>query len=100
MIFNNQVERGYNALPGVMVQDITTWGEFKQVVRELKKSEVKEVFKSLIIDTADIASELCQKYVCNQLGIDNIGDGGWAVNGWARYKKEFEDTFRTLAQLG
>lgn len=93
-------ERGYNALQGVMVQDITTWGEFKQVVRELKKPAVKEVYKSLIIDTADVASDLCQKYICNQLGIDNIGDGGWSTNGWSKYKKEFEDTFRTLAQLG
>ena len=93
-------ERGYNALPGVMAQDITSWGEFKQVVRELKKPEVKEVYKSLIIDTADVASSLCQKYICNQLGIDNIGDGGWSTNGWAKYKEEFEDTFRTLSQLG
>ena len=93
-------ERGYNALQGVMVQDITTWGEFKQVVRELKKPEVKEIYKSLIIDTADVASDLCQKYICNQLGIDNIGDGGWSTNGWSKYKKEFEDTFRSLAQLG
>jgi hypothetical protein len=93
-------ERGYNALPGVIAQDITTWGEMKQVVRELKKPEVKERFKSLIVDTADIAADCCQKYICSQLGIDNIGDGGWAVNGWAKYKKEFEDTFRTLTQLG
>lgn len=93
-------ERGYNALPGVMAQDITTWGEMKQVVRELKKPEVKAVYKSLIIDTADIAADCCQKYICNQLGIDNIGDGGWATNGWAKYKKEFEETFRTLTQLG
>ena len=35
-------ERGYNALPGVIAQDITTWGEMKQVMRELKKPEVKE----------------------------------------------------------
>ena len=93
-------ERGYNALPGVIAQDITTWGEMKQVVRELKKPEVKARFKSLIIDTADIAADCCQKYVCNQLGIENIGDGGWSTNGWAKYKKEFEDTFRTLTQLG
>lgn len=93
-------ERGYNALPGVIAQDITTWGEMKQVVRELKKPEVKERFKSLIIDTADIAADCCQKYICNQLGIENIGDGGWSTNGWAKYKKEFEDTFRTLTQLG
>lgn len=93
-------ERGYNALPGVIAQDITSWGEMKQVVRELKKPEVKERFKSLIIDTADIAADLCQKYICNQLGIENIGDGGWTNNGWAKYKKEFEDVFRTLTQLG
>ena len=93
-------ERGYNALPGVMKQDITTWGEMKQVVRELKKPEVKETFKSIIIDTADIAADCCQKYICNQLGIENIGDGGWSTNGWAKYKKEFEDVFRTLTQLG
>ena len=93
-------ERGYNALPGVIAQDITTWGEMKQVVRELKKPEVKERFKSLIVDTADIAADCCQKYICNQLNIENIGDGGWTTNGWAKYKKEFEDTFRTLTQLG
>ena len=72
----------------------------KQVMRELKKPEVKERFKSIIVDTADIAADFCQKYICNQLGIENLGDGGWATNGWAKYKKEFEDIFRTLAQLG
>ena len=93
-------ERGYNALPGVMAVDVTSWGEMKQLVRELKKPEVKERYKSLIIDTVDIAADCCQKYICSQLGIENIGDGGWTVNGWAKYKKEFEDTFRTLTQLG
>ena len=93
-------ERGYNAIPGIIAQDITTWGEMKQVVRELKKPEVKEKFKSIIVDTADIAAAVCQKYICNQLGIENIGDGGWTVNGWDKYKKEFEDVFRTLTQLG
>lgn len=93
-------ERGTNALPGAMVQPVNSWGEFKQVVRELKKPEVQEVYKSLIIDTADIASDMCQKYICSQLGIENIGDGGWSNNGWARYKKEFEETFRTLSMLG
>ena len=93
-------ERGYNAIPGIIAQDITSWGEMKQTMRELKKPEVKERFKSIIVDTADIAADLCQKYICSQLGIENIGDGGWTTNGWAKYKKEFEDTFRTLAQLG
>jgi hypothetical protein len=93
-------ERGYNAIPGVIAQDITSWGEMKQVMRELKKPEVQENFKSIVVDTIDIAADFAQKYVCNQLGIENIGDGGWTTNGWAKYKKEFEDVFRTLAQLG
>lgn len=93
-------EKGYNALPGVMVQDITRWSEFKEVVRELKKPEVKEVFKSIIIDTIDVAGAMCDKYICSQLGIENIGDGGWSTNGWAKYKKELEDNFRTITQLG
>ena len=93
-------EKGYNALPGVMAQDVTTWGEMKQVVRELKKPEVKERYKSLIIDTADIAADCCQKYICNQLGIENIGDGGWATNGWAKVKREWEQTFRTVTMEG
>ena len=93
-------ERGYNALPGVMAQDITSWTEMKQVYKELKKPEVQEVYKALVVDTIDIAADMCQKYICNQLGIENIGDGGWSTNGWSKYKKEFEEMFRSLTQMG
>ena len=93
-------ERGYNALGGVMAQDITTWGQMKEVMRELKKPDVKAVFKTIIVDTVDIASQLCEKYICSQLGIENIGDGGWATNGWAKVKREWEQTFRTITMEG
>ena len=81
-------ERGYNAIPGIIAQDVNTWGEMKQIFRELKKPEVQEVYKTIIVDTVDIAADLCQKYICNQLGIDNMGDGGWGTNSWSKYKKE------------
>ena len=93
-------ERGYNALPGVMAQDVTTWGEMKQVLRQLKDPEVKEAFKTVIVDTVDVASQLCEKYICTQLEIENIGDGGWSKNGWAKVKKEWETVFREIAMLG
>ena len=93
-------EQGYNALPGVLAQDINTWGEMRQVFRELKKPEVKERYKTVVIDTVDIAADLCQKYICNQLGIENMGDGGWGTNSWSKYKKEFEEVFRGLTMLG
>ena len=93
-------EKGYNTIPGVIAQDVTTWGEMKQIFRELKKPEVQEVYKTIIIDTVDVACDLCQKYICSQLGIDQMGEGGWGVNSWPRYKKEFEDVFRGLTMMG
>lgn len=93
-------EKGYNALPGVIAQDVTSWGEMKQVLKQLNKPEVKDTFKTVIIDTVDIASQLCEKYLCNQLGIENIGDGGWGVNGWKKVKTEWENTFRAITMQG
>lgn len=93
-------ERGYNAIPGVMALDVNTWGEMKQVFRELKKPEVQEAYKTIVVDTVDIAADLCQKYICSQLGIDNMGDGGWGTNSWSKYKKEFEEVFRGLTMMG
>ena len=93
-------EKGYNALPGVIAQDVTTWGEMKQVLRQLDDPEIKDTFKTIIIDTVDIASQLCEKYICNQLGIENIGDGGWTTNGWAKVKREWETTFRNITMKG
>ena len=74
-------EKGYNALPGIIAQDVTSWSDVRQILRELKKPEVKATFKTVICDTVDIASQLCEKYICNQLDIENIGDGGWVKNG-------------------
>ena len=48
-------ERGYNALPGVFPVDVTSWGDVRSLVRELKKKEVKEKFQTVIFDTVDIA---------------------------------------------
>ena len=93
-------ELGYKALPGVMAQPVQTWGEVKQVLRDLKKPEVKDMFSTIVVDTVDIASQLCEKYMCNQLGIENIGDGGWTTNGWAKAKKEWEQTWRAFTMEG
>lgn len=95
-------EKGYNALGGdnVVPQDIVSWAEMKQVLRQLDDPEVKGMFRTIIVDTVDKASQLCEKYVCNQLGIENIGDGGWATNGWKKVKLEWEQTFNSIAMKG
>ena len=92
-------EPGYHALPGVMAQDITSWAEMKQVYRELKKPEVQATFDAVIVDTIDIAADRCKKYICNQNGIEDLGDMGYG-KGWTKFKDEFNEIFRGLTQLG
>lgn len=92
-------EQGYNALPGVVVQDVTTWGEMKQIYRELKKPEVKEVYKAIVVDTIDVAADKCKKYICQQNSIEELGDLGYG-KGWSKFKDEFNEVFRGLTQMG
>jgi hypothetical protein len=92
-------ERGYNAIPGIIAQDITSWSEVRQVVRELKKPEVQERFATVIVDTVDVAAVFCEKYVCAQNQVDSISQIPYG-GGWGKLKKEFEDVFRTITQLG
>ena len=92
-------EPGYHALPGVMAQDVTSWAEMKQIYRQLKMPEVQAMYRCVIIDTIDIAADRCKKYICNQNGIEDLGDLGYG-KGWTKFKEEFNEVFRGLTQLG
>lgn len=92
-------EPGYHALPGVMAQDVTSWAEMKQVYRQLKDPRVQEMYRCVIVDTIDIAADRCKKYICNQNGIEDLGDLGYG-KGWTKFKEEFNEVFRGLTQLG
>lgn len=92
-------ERGYNAIANIYAQDITSWSEMKQAVLQLKKAEIKEMFSTICIDTVDIAAQLCEKYVCDQNGVDTISQIPYG-QGWGLLKKEFESVFRSITQMG
>lgn len=92
-------EPGYHALPGVMAQDVTSWSEMRQVYRELKKPEVREMFRNVVCDTIDILADYCKKYICQQNGIEDLGELGYG-KGWTKFKDEFNEVFRGLTQLG
>ena len=92
-------EQGFNALPGVMAQPVTSWGEMRQIYRELKKPEVRSFYRSIVVDTIDVAADACKKYVCQQNSIEELGDLGFG-KGWSKFKDEFNEIFRGLTQLG
>ena len=98
-------EKGYNAIPGAMAQPINKWSEFKKVLKDLQKPEVKQRFETIIIDTADIAYDYCEKYICDNAkrpdggyGVDSIGDIAFG-KGYTMAGKEFDSCLRSIVQM-
>lgn len=98
-------EKGYNAIPGAMAKPINSWGEFRKMLKELKDPQVKETFETIIIDTADIAYDYCEKYICANAkrsdggtGVDSIGDIPFG-KGYTMVSKEFDECLRSIVQM-
>jgi len=64
---------------------ITDWAHAKFLLKKLKRDKK---FKTVIIDTADVMSTMCTRYVCDKLVIDHPSDEGWA-KGWDAVAEEF-----------
>ena len=92
-------EKGYNAIGGLMAQDITKWADYKLILRQLDTPEAKEMFETIIIDTVSIAWDLCEQYICAQNSVQKINDIPWG-QGFTAAKKEFESSLRKITQMG
>lgn len=94
-------EQGQNALE-VYVQDMFTWKDFLEFVKELKKviKDGNQVpFKNVIVDTAEIMRTKCEEYVCRLNGWDSPADGAYGA-GWAAVSKEFEKRIDEIRACG
>lgn len=92
-------EPGQNALYDVYVQNILTWTEVKQVLGQLRNQAIKDKFHCIVFDTVDKAWEACERYICQQAGVQNIGDIPYG-GGYAKLSKEFSKVITEIAQLG
>ena len=98
-------EKGYNAIPGAMAQPVNSWSEFRKVLKQLKDPRVKEKFETIIVDTADIAYDYCEKYICQNakrpdggFGVDAVGDIPFG-KGYTMVAKEFDECLRSIVQM-
>lgn len=92
-------EVGYKLIPGVRAVNIDSWSTFKTFVRELKKNEVKQAFKTVVIDTTSKLAAMCEEYICNTNSVTSIRDIAWG-QGWKLYQKEYSSAINLIAQLG
>lgn len=93
-------EDGTRAMAGAYRMIMRSWSDIRTVMRMCKDPKMKERYRAIAVDTVDVAAALCDKYVCGQLDIQSLGEGGWGKNGWATFKKEFEEVFRTISLEG
>ena len=92
-------EKGYNAIGNAYPFDINKWSDYKVALRDLADDRSKARFKTVIIDTVSICWDMCEKFVCQQNGVQKIADIPWG-GGYTACKKEFESSLRTITQLG
>ena len=96
-------EKGYSAIPGIMAKPMNSWGDFKKTLTELKDPEVKNVFQTVVIDTADIAYGLCEKYICSRESdakntYEQISDLPFG-KGYKLAQQEFDEGLRKILQM-
>lgn len=91
-------EVGTNYLP-VKPINIDRWSVFKQVLRQLERPEAHEYYDTVVIDTVSEAYASCEKFICQQAGVQKIGDIPYG-RGYSDTKREFEDSLRKITMLG
>lgn len=96
-------EKGYSAIPGIMAMPINSWGEFKKSLNEMRDPAVKEKFQTIVIDTADIAYQYCEKYICSRESTasnsyETIGDVPFG-KGYKLAQNEFDECIRKILQM-
>jgi len=73
---------------------IKSWKHFKQVIEELEAKPNK--FRTVVIDTVDMAHAMASEYVCKREGISHPSDMKWG-KGWGFIDAAFEEAmFRIL----
>ena len=91
-------EQGTNALPSVYAVNIENWSAFKRILSQLKKEEVQEKYNTVTIDTITILWDLCEKYVCQQNGVEAINQIPYG-GGYSQLGKEFSEAMRQITLM-
>lgn len=91
---------GYKMINGAMPALISSWQDFKAIVRQLNEKKNRERFDVIIIDTIGQLYQMCYMYMLTQMGVDEPGQAGAFGTGWKRIRNEFETTVRSIPQKG
>ena len=92
-------EKGYEALDNAYVVDMTSWSDFKTVCRQLKNKQVRDMYDTVVLDTAQIAYDLAVQFVCSNNGVTALSDVPYG-KAYKMVENEFGKSLREITQLG
>lgn len=100
-VLHVMTEKRYKALAGADVQYVSNWGEYLQVLAQLRKKEVKERYDVISIDTIDNLVPMLEKYVASKYSESAIGERSdiWGAD-WTDAKTMWRDGMQMIERLG
>ena len=72
-------EVGWKAIPGIHAVPALDYTSVLTVINQLKKSEVKEKYDVVVIDTVDALYYITEKYILNKHGVSRLNDLEWGL---------------------
>ena len=92
-------ESGLNALETTMVP-IRQWQDFRKYNKQLCTKKARELYDTVVFDSIDAASIMCQNYLCTTNGVRTIGEGNDGYGLWKEYETEFWEQINALTSMG
>ena len=89
-------EPGGKAL-SIYKRNVMNWAQLRGYVDLLEQN--KGQFKTVVVDTVDMAAQMCVKYVCEKLAISHPSDEEWG-KGWQAVTDEMSSVMSRLLKLG
>lgn len=100
-VLHVMTEKRYKTLSGAHVVYVSKWSEFLEVMGQLRKPSVKELYDVVSIDTVDNLADYAEKYVAKKWSEDSIGerDDTWGKD-WRDLKQTWKDGISMIEKNG
>lgn len=100
-------EKGWDYLDGVLPVPINSWKEALDVKKQLLKDakavtdgeKSETVYKTVIVDTIDIAYDLCEKFILDKEGVEYL-DETEKMRGYRAVSREYDKFFQEIMKAG
>lgn len=95
-------ERGWNLISGIIAQPINNWKEALAVKKQLVKQAEETTdttFKTVIVDTADLAWDYCEAYILTKEGVNYLSETE-DKRGYKAVAREYDKFFQDIVKAG